>query len=214
MTCQKLQTLMTYQCHFFWLDVSFILHLFTSSTIIVRRLLPIYHTPNFNLRNLRQIKPKKCKLTCSFPPLVLNSSTLSSVLSSYVWGAHSHTTSSLPLIRRINKEQLAMFSILQAILVQFYTATIESILISAITIWFGAASSQEIRKLRRAVKMAKNIIGCDLPSLHDLGVFGMRRQTGRLIADTSHPANRLLQKLTSGRCCRSLITKTACNNES
>lgn len=63
-----------------------------------------------------------------------------------------------------------MVSVLQAILVQFYTATIESILISAITIWFGVASSQEIRKLQHAVKMFKNIIGCDLTSLHELSL--------------------------------------------
>lgn len=51
----------------------------------------------------------------------------------------SHRTSSLSLIRTFSKEQLAMFYLLQAILVQFYTATIESILISAITIWFSTA---------------------------------------------------------------------------
>lgn len=79
-----------------------------------------------------------------------------------------------------------MFYLLQAILVQFYTATIESILISAITIWFGAASSQGIRKLQRAVKMAKNIIGSDLPSLHDLYISGMRKRAGKIIGDTSH----------------------------
>lgn len=70
-----------------------------------------------------------------------------------------------------------MFYLLQAILVQFYIATTESILISAITIWFGTASSQEIRKLQRAVMMDKNIIGCDLPSLHDLNVSGRQEKS-------------------------------------
>lgn len=130
-------------------------------------------------------------------------------MSSNIWGPQSHRTSSLSLIRTPSKEQLAMFYLLQAIPVQFYTATIESILISAITIWFGAASSQEIRKLQCAVKMATNIIGCDLLSLHDLYGSRMRRQAGKISADTSHPANSLFQKLTSGRCFRSLITKTA-----
>lgn len=132
-------------------------------------------------------------------------------MSSNFWGPQLHRTSSHSLIRRISKEQLAMVYLLQAILVQFYTATIESILISAITIWFGAASSEEIRKLQRAVRMAKNISGSDLPSLHGQYVSGLRRQTGKkkIIADTSHPANSLLRKLTSGRCFRSLITKTA-----
>lgn len=103
-----------------------------------------------------------------------------------------------------------MVSLLQAILVQFYTATIESILISAITIWFGAASTQEIRKLQHAVKMVKNIIGCDLPSLHTTCVsLECEGKQEKIIADTSHPANSLLQKLTSGRCFSSVITKAA-----
>lgn len=132
---------------------------------------PLPHQPD----NLRHFLPKKCKRTCPFPPLLLNNSTISSVMSSNFWGLQTHRTSSLPLIRRISKEQLAVFDLLQAILVQFYTSTIKNILISAITIWFGAASSQEIRKLQRAVKMAKNIIGCDLRSLHDLCVSGTRK---------------------------------------
>lgn len=104
-----------------------------------------------------------------------------------------------------------MVYLLQAILVQFYTPTIESILVSVITIWFGAASSEEIRKLQRAVRMAKNhqwLRSAFTTWLVCLRIVKANRKK-KIFADTSHPANSLLRKLTSGRCFRSLITKTA-----
>lgn len=97
----------------------------------------------------------------------------------------------------------------QTILVQFYTATIESILTSAITVWFDAVSSREKRKLRCTIKTAEKIISCSLLSLKDLYITRTKRRAEKkLINDTSHPANDLLQKLPPGKQFHS-FTKTA-----
>ncbi len=42
---------------------------------------------------------------------------------------------------------------------QFYSAVIESVLCSSITVWFGSASKSDIRRLQRTVRTAERIIG-------------------------------------------------------
>uniref|UniRef100_A0AAV2MHQ2 Alkylated DNA repair protein AlkB homologue 8 N-terminal domain-containing protein n=1 Tax=Knipowitschia caucasica TaxID=637954 RepID=A0AAV2MHQ2_KNICA len=53
-------------------------------------------------------------------------------------------------------------------LVQFYTAIIESILTSSITVWFAGATVRDKRRLQRIVRSAEEVIGRSLPSLQDL----------------------------------------------
>uniref|UniRef100_A0AAV2MNB2 Alkylated DNA repair protein AlkB homologue 8 N-terminal domain-containing protein n=1 Tax=Knipowitschia caucasica TaxID=637954 RepID=A0AAV2MNB2_KNICA len=54
-------------------------------------------------------------------------------------------------------------------LVQFYTAIIESILTSSITVWFAGATVRDKQRLQRIVRSAEEVIGRSLPSLQDLG---------------------------------------------
>uniref|UniRef100_A0AAV2L7G4 Reverse transcriptase domain-containing protein n=1 Tax=Knipowitschia caucasica TaxID=637954 RepID=A0AAV2L7G4_KNICA len=53
-------------------------------------------------------------------------------------------------------------------LVQFYTAIIESILTSSITVWFAGATVRDKQRLQRIVRSAEEVIGRSLPSLQDL----------------------------------------------
>uniref|UniRef100_A0AAV2JFE0 Alkylated DNA repair protein AlkB homologue 8 N-terminal domain-containing protein n=1 Tax=Knipowitschia caucasica TaxID=637954 RepID=A0AAV2JFE0_KNICA len=55
-------------------------------------------------------------------------------------------------------------------LVQFYTAIIESILTSSITVWFAGATVRDKQRLQRIVRSAEEVIGRSLPSLQDLPV--------------------------------------------
>ncbi|KAL0154303.1 hypothetical protein M9458_050416, partial [Cirrhinus mrigala] len=64
--------------------------------------------------------------------------------------------------------QLKKFNLPQALMTQFYSAVIESVLCSSITVWFGAASKSDIRRLQRTVRTAERIIGVHLPNLQDL----------------------------------------------
>uniref|UniRef100_A0AAV2MPX5 TGF-beta family profile domain-containing protein n=1 Tax=Knipowitschia caucasica TaxID=637954 RepID=A0AAV2MPX5_KNICA len=55
-------------------------------------------------------------------------------------------------------------------LVQFYTAIIESILTSSITVWFAGATVRDKQRLQRIVRSAEEVIGRSLPSLQDLAL--------------------------------------------
>uniref|UniRef100_A0AAV2M4F9 E3 ubiquitin-protein ligase CBL n=1 Tax=Knipowitschia caucasica TaxID=637954 RepID=A0AAV2M4F9_KNICA len=56
-------------------------------------------------------------------------------------------------------------------LVQFYTAIIESILTSSVTVWFAGATVRDKQRLQRIVRSAEEVIGRSLPSLQDLYIF-------------------------------------------
>ncbi len=54
--------------------------------------------------------------------------------------------------------QLRKFNLPQELLIQFYSAIIESVLCSSITVWFGSATKTDIRRLQRTVRTAERII--------------------------------------------------------
>ncbi|KAI4902872.1 hypothetical protein NFI96_000376, partial [Prochilodus magdalenae] len=66
------------------------------------------------------------------------------------------------------QQQLKEFNLPQTLMIQFYTAIIESILTASIIIWFGSSTSQEGTKLQRFIRTAERIIGCNLPSLQQI----------------------------------------------
>ncbi len=92
---------------------------------------------------------------------------------------------------------------------QFYSAVIESVLCSSITVWFGSASKSDIRRLQRTVRTAERIIGVHLPSLQDLYYSRVKKRAGNIITDPSHPGHNLFALLPSGRRYRSLCTRTS-----
>ncbi|KAI4876287.1 hypothetical protein NFI96_002836 [Prochilodus magdalenae] len=71
--------------------------------------------------------------------------------------------------------QLKKFNLPQTLMIQFYTAIIESILTASITILFGSSTSQERTKLQRIIRTAERIIGCNLPSLQQIYTSRVRR---------------------------------------
>ncbi len=105
--------------------------------------------------------------------------------------------------------QLRKFNLPQELLIQFYSAIIESVLCSSITVWFGSATKTDIRRLQRTVRTAERIIGAPLPSLQELYTSRVRKRAKKVTLDPSHPAHSLFVLLPSGRRYRSLSTKTA-----
>uniref|UniRef100_A0AAV2LLY9 Alkylated DNA repair protein AlkB homologue 8 N-terminal domain-containing protein n=1 Tax=Knipowitschia caucasica TaxID=637954 RepID=A0AAV2LLY9_KNICA len=65
-------------------------------------------------------------------------------------------------------------------LVQFYTAIIESILTSSITVWFAGATVRDKQRLQRIVRSAEEVIGRSLPSLQDLHQTGRQSSAARM----------------------------------
>ncbi|TWW53073.1 NACHT, LRR and PYD domains-containing protein 12 [Takifugu flavidus] len=94
-------------------------------------------------------------------------------------------------------------------LAQFYTAIIESILTSSITVWFAGATVRDRLRLQRVVRAAEKVMGCRLPSIQDLYISRTWRRAGRITADPSHPGHGLFSPLPSGRRLRSIRTKTS-----
>ncbi len=79
--------------------------------------------------------------------------------------------------------QLKKFNLPQAHMTQFYSAVIESVLCSSITVWFGSASKSDIRRLQRTVRTAERIIGVHLPSLQDLYYSRVRGSRGLMVRE-------------------------------
>ncbi|KAI3367434.1 hypothetical protein L3Q82_026296, partial [Scortum barcoo] len=93
------------------------------------------------------------------------------------------------------------------ILVNFYRCTIESILTSCITVWYGSCSAADRKALQRVVKAAQRIAGAPLPSIEDIYRKRCLKRAGKIIKDSSHPAHRLFTLLPSGKRYRSARTK-------
>ncbi|XP_056880106.1 uncharacterized protein LOC130520393 isoform X1 [Takifugu flavidus] len=141
------------------------------------------------------------KVTAPLPPLALMDSPITIVDSFHFLGTTitrdlkwEPTISSL-----IKKAQQRMFFLRQLrklklpprMLAQFYTAIIESILTSSITVWFAGATARDRLRLQRVVRAAEKVIGCRLPSIQDLYISRTRRRAGRITADPSHPGHGL-----------------------
>ncbi len=56
----------------------------------------------------------------------------------------------------------------QELLKQFYSAIIESVLCTSITVWFSSATESDLRRLQRVVRTAERMIGTTLPTLQEL----------------------------------------------
>ncbi len=87
--------------------------------------------------------------------------------------------------------QLRKFNLPQDLLKQFYSAIIESVLCSSITVWFGSATKTDIRRLQRTVRTAERIIGAPLPNLQDLYISRVRKRAKKVTLNPSHPAHSL-----------------------
>ncbi len=104
--------------------------------------------------------------------------------------------------------QLRKFNLPQELLKQFYSAVIESVLCTSITVWFSSATKSDLRRLRRVVRTAEWIIGTTLPTLQELYSSRVSKRAGKITLDPSHPAHSLFELLPSGRRYRALSTRT------
>ncbi len=95
--------------------------------------------------------------------------------------------------------QLRKFRLSRAMMAQFYTAIIESILTHSIINWFPATAARALRKLQRVICSAERVIGCPLPSLKSLYDSRTLRRARKIMADPSHPGHGLFALLPSGK---------------
>ncbi|KAK3571021.1 hypothetical protein QTP86_000471 [Hemibagrus guttatus] len=112
------------------------------------------------------------------PPVILCDSLVTSVKSfrflgttitqELKWEQNISSLTKKPQQRMYFLWQLKKFLLPVKMLVNFYTAIIESILTSSITVWFAAATARDKAKLQRVIHSAEKVIGCSLPSLQEL----------------------------------------------
>ncbi len=95
------------------------------------------------------------------------------------------------------------------IMCTFYRGTIESILTSCITVWYGACNASCRKSLQRIVRAAEKIVGVSLPSLQDIYSTRLTRKALCIAGDPTHPSHSFFSLLPSGRRLRSLQARTS-----
>ncbi|KAL0165593.1 hypothetical protein M9458_037437, partial [Cirrhinus mrigala] len=125
----------------------------------------------------------------ALPPLTIMNSTVALVDSfkflgtnisqDLKWDIHIDSIVKKAQQRLYFLRQLKKFNLPQALMTQFYSAVIESVLKS------------DIRRLQRTVRTAERIIGVHLPNLQDLYVSRVKKRAGNIIQDPSHPGHNL-----------------------
>ncbi|KAL0147668.1 hypothetical protein M9458_057025 [Cirrhinus mrigala] len=176
--------------------------------------------------NLELNKLKTVEMTMDFrrnspalPPLTIMDSTVMSVetfrflgttiTQNLKWDNHIDLIVKKAQQRLYFLRQLRKFNLPKELLKQFYSAIIESVLCTSITVWFSSATKTDLRRLQRIVRTAERIIGTTLPTLQDLYSSRVSKRVSKIILDPSHPAHFLFELLASGRCFRARTTKTA-----
>ena len=109
----------------------------------------------------------------------------------------------LHFLRRLKRAHLP-----PPILTTFYRGTIESILGSCITAWFGNCTKLDRKNLQRVVRTAEKIIGVSLPSMSDIYTTRCIRKATSIVDDPSHPSHKFFSPLPSGRRYRSIRSAT------
>ncbi|KAL0168533.1 hypothetical protein M9458_036755, partial [Cirrhinus mrigala] len=155
----------------------------------------------------------------ALPPLSIMDSTVAAVetfkfLGSIIsqdlkWDTHIDSIAKKAQQRLYFLRQLKKFNLPQELLKQFYSAIIESVLCTSITVWFGSATKSDTRRLQRTVRTAERIIGAPLPTLQELYTSRVRKRAQKITLDPSHPCHPLFKLLPSGRRYRATNTRTA-----
>ncbi len=84
------------------------------------------------------------------------------------WTAHIQTQVKKARQRLYHLRQLRKFRVSPAILKNFYSGAIESVLTQCISVWYNNATNQDCKALQRVVRLAERISGSALPSLQDI----------------------------------------------
>ncbi len=156
---------------------------------------------------------------CVLSPLTIDSSTVERVSSTKFLGVHitedlTWTTNTMSLSKKAQQRlnflrRLKRASFPPPILTTFYRGTIESVLTSCITVWYGNCSAADRKTLQRTVNTAAKIIGAPLPSILDIFLARCSSKTNSIVKDPTHPSHSLFQLLPSGRRYRSIRARSA-----
>ncbi|KAI4900213.1 hypothetical protein NFI96_011922, partial [Prochilodus magdalenae] len=81
------------------------------------------------------------------------------------------------------------FILSQELAVQFYTATIESVSTTSITVCGSSATKYDTHRQQCLIRSAEKTTGVKLPTLLDLNTSRTRKRAEKIITDPSHPGH-------------------------
>ena len=84
------------------------------------------------------------------------------------WEEHTSVVVSKAQQRLYGLRRLKKFGLSLKTIKAFYRGTVESLLTSSFTSWYGSCTDKDHKALRRVVRTAERITGCQLPSLEEL----------------------------------------------
>ncbi len=167
-----------------------------------------------DIRHATTVSSFKVSYPVDHPPLTIDSSTVERVSSTKFLGVHitedlTWTTNTKSVSKKAQQRlhflrRLKRASLPPPILTTFYRGTIESVLTSCITVWYGNCCAADRKTLQRTVNTAAKIIGAPLPSILDIFLTRCSSKAKSIVEDPTHPSHSLFQLLPSGRRYRSI----------
>ncbi|KAK1794669.1 hypothetical protein P4O66_001385 [Electrophorus voltai] len=111
------------------------------------------------------------------------------------WSRHTNSLAKKARQHLYHLRRLRDFRLPSKVLRNFYTCTIESILMGNITVWFGNSTKQDRQAFQRVVRSAEHITHTELPDLQTIYYKRCQTKARRIVKDPSHPNNRLFSLL-------------------
>uniref|UniRef100_A0A9J8CRL9 Alkylated DNA repair protein AlkB homologue 8 N-terminal domain-containing protein n=1 Tax=Cyprinus carpio carpio TaxID=630221 RepID=A0A9J8CRL9_CYPCA len=174
---------------------------------------------SLNVEKTKEIVVDFRRVHTQHVPLTINGATVERVSSTKFLGVHitedlSWTDNTTALAKKSQQRLCFLCKLRRArapppIMYTFYRGTIESILTSCITVWYGACNASCQKTLQRIVRAAEKIIGVSLPSLQDIYGIRLTRKALCIAGDPTHPSHNFFSLLPSGRRLQSLQARTS-----
>ncbi len=174
---------------------------------------------SLNVEKTKEVVMDFRRNSVDHPPLTIDSSTVERVSSAKFLGVHitedlTWTTNTKSISKKAQQRlhflrRLKRASLPPPILTTFYRGTIESVLTSCITVWYGNCCAADRKTLQRTVNTAAKIIGASLPSILDIFLTRCSSKAKSIVEDPTHPSHSLFQLLPSGRRYRSIRARSA-----
>ncbi|TWW76279.1 hypothetical protein D4764_13G0009410 [Takifugu flavidus] len=153
----------------------------------VDRLATWCHNNNLLLNtNTKELVLDFRRKTDIHPPIHINGAAVEHVSSFKFLGIHlsqdlTWTTNCSSLVKKAHQRLFFLRTLKKNhlssdILVNFYRCTIERILTSCVTVWYGNCSASDRKALQKVVKTAQRIAGAPLPAIED--IYRRRAVTG------------------------------------
>ncbi len=174
---------------------------------------------SLNVEKTKEVVMDFRRNSADHPPLTIDTSTVERVSSTKFLGVHitedlTWTTNTKSISKKAQQRlhflrRLKRASLPPPILTTFYRGTIESVLTSCITVWYGNCCAADRKTLQRTVNTAAKIIGAPLPSILDIFLTRCSSKAKSIVEDPTHPSHSLFQLLPSGRRYRSIRARSA-----